>query len=110
MLYFCAAMIYDAGFLGIDPDLLSSTSLTAEEKEAAKKDETATKKLSYKEQKEFEQLDAEIPKLEEEQKILSEQMSSTDYDVVKKAGDRYNEIEKLLEEKYARWEELSSRI
>ena len=36
MLNFCAAMIYDAGFLGIDPDLLSSTSLTAEEKEAMK--------------------------------------------------------------------------
>lgn len=36
MLNFCAAMIYDAGFLGIDPDLLSSTSLTPEEKEAMK--------------------------------------------------------------------------
>lgn len=36
MLNFCAAMIYDAGFLGIDPDLLSATSLTNEEKEALK--------------------------------------------------------------------------
>ncbi|MBQ1710550.1 MAG: hypothetical protein II032_05485 [Treponema sp.] len=36
MLNFCAAMIYDAGFLGIDPDLLSATSLTNEEKEAMK--------------------------------------------------------------------------
>lgn len=82
----------------------------AEEKEAAKKDESVAKKLSYKEQKEFEQLDAEIPILEEEQKTLAEQMSSTDYEIVKKAGDRYNQIEKLLEEKYARWEELGSRM
>ncbi len=37
MLNFCAAMIYDAGFLDIDPDLLSATSLTDEEKEAIKK-------------------------------------------------------------------------
>jgi HD-GYP domain-containing protein (c-di-GMP phosphodiesterase class II) len=34
MLYFCAAMIYDAGFLGIDPELLSSTNLTDEQKVA----------------------------------------------------------------------------
>lgn len=36
MLNFCASMIYDAGFLGIDPDLLAATSLTNEEKEAMK--------------------------------------------------------------------------
>ena len=36
MLNFCASMIYDAGFLAIDPDLLSATSLTEEEKQAMK--------------------------------------------------------------------------
>ena len=36
MLNFCAAMIYDAGFLAIDPDLLSATQLTEEEKQAMK--------------------------------------------------------------------------
>ena len=36
MLNFCAAMIYDAGFLAIDPDLLVSTQLTEEEKQAMK--------------------------------------------------------------------------
>ena len=36
MLNFCAAMIYDAGFLAIDPDLLSATQLTEEEKAAMK--------------------------------------------------------------------------
>ena len=34
MLYFCASMIYDAGFLGIDPELLSATTLTDEQKAA----------------------------------------------------------------------------
>ena len=66
-------------------------------------------KLSFKEQKEFETLDAEIPKLEAEQKELEEQMSSSDYARVQKAGERYKEIEKLLEEKYPRWEELAER-
>ncbi len=36
MLNFCAAMIYDAGFLGIDPELLAATNLTDEQKEAIK--------------------------------------------------------------------------
>ena len=82
----------------------------AEEKEAQKiADDGKPKKLSYKEQREFEQLDKEIPELEVEQKALEEQMSSTDYEVSKKAGDRYNQIAAILEEKYARWEELAER-
>ena len=36
MLNFCAGMIYDAGFLAIDPDLLVATQLTEEEKAAMK--------------------------------------------------------------------------
>lgn len=66
-------------------------------------------KLSFKEQREFEQLDAEIPALEAEQKELEPQMASSDFAVVQKASARYNEITKLLEEKYPRWEELAER-
>ena len=48
MLNFCDAMIYDAGFLGIDPDLLSSTTLSEEEKEAMKEHvNLAEKYLSF---------------------------------------------------------------
>jgi len=36
MLNFCASMIYDAGFLGLDPELLTSTTLTDEQKAAMK--------------------------------------------------------------------------
>ena len=36
MVNFCAAMVYDAGFLGIDPDIMNSISLSEEEKEAMK--------------------------------------------------------------------------
>nr|MCR5187805.1 ATP-binding cassette domain-containing protein [Treponema sp.] len=66
-------------------------------------------RLSFKEQKEFEALDAEIPALEAEQKELEAQMASSDFVQVQKAGERYKEIEKLLEEKYPRWEELAER-
>ena len=71
---------------------------------------TATKKkLSFKEQREFEQLNEEIPALEAEQKALEAKMSSSDFDEVRAAGDRYKEIEALLAEKYPRWEELAER-
>ena len=71
--------------------------------------EPAKKKLSFKEQKEFEQLNQEIPALEAEQKSLEEKMASTNYEEARAAGDRYSQIEKILEEKYARWEELAER-
>ena len=67
------------------------------------------KKLSFKEQKEFEQLNEEIPALEAEQKALEEKMSSSNFDEVRAAGDRYKEIDALLAEKYPRWEELAER-
>ncbi|MCR5435558.1 MAG: ABC-F family ATP-binding cassette domain-containing protein [Treponema sp.] len=67
----------------------------------------ARKKLSYKEQREFEALDKEIPELEKEQKELEPLMSSPDFETSRKAGERYTELTKLLEEKYARWEELA---
>lgn len=66
-------------------------------------------KLSFKEQKEFETLDAEIPALEAEQKALEPKMASSDFAEVQKASARYNEITKLLEEKYPRWEELAEK-
>ncbi len=66
------------------------------------------KKLSFKEQREFEQLDAEIPALEAEQKALEEQMSSSNFEKARIAGERYKEISAALEEKYTRWEELAA--
>ena len=67
------------------------------------------KKLSFKEQKEFEQLNEEIPALEEEQKELEEKMASSNFDEARAAGERYKKTAALLEEKYERWEELAER-
>ena len=43
----------------------------------------------------------------EEQKQLEPLMASSDFSQVQKASTRYNQIAALLEEKYARWEELA---
>lgn len=65
------------------------------------------KKLSFKEQKEFEQLDKEILELEKEQKKQENLMNSSDFSILSKASSDYAKISKLLEEKYARWEKLA---
>ncbi|MBS1783143.1 MAG: ABC-F family ATP-binding cassette domain-containing protein [Bacteroidetes bacterium] len=67
------------------------------------------KKLSYKEQREFEQLEKEIPALEHEKQQLSEDMSlpNLTYEALQKTSSRIVEITNLLEEKEMRWLELS---
>ena len=70
--------------------------------------QTRTRKLSYKEQREFEALEEKIMELEEKQKTLEEAMSSADYATSSAAGAEYTSIAKELESAYARWEELGS--
>ncbi|MCU0334994.1 MAG: hypothetical protein MUF62_08065 [Chitinophagaceae bacterium] len=71
-------------------------------------DKQKKRKLSYKEQRELEQLDKELPILETEKQNLTEKMSSEgNYEALQKMADRINEIENLLAEKEMRWLELS---
>ena len=66
------------------------------------------KKLSFKEQKEFEGLEEKIIQLEERQKELEGLMASSDFAVSSKAGSEYSQNQAELEKAYERWEELSS--
>ena len=67
------------------------------------------KTLSFKEKREFEQLEAEIPQLESEKAQLEQEMSSgtrsTDDLIVKSA--RISELIDLIDEKSMRWLGLS---
>ncbi len=70
-------------------------------------------KLSYKDQRELEQLPAEIEQLEAEQAQLNEKLADgswfvTDADVATQASQRLSEIEELLLEKLDRWTELEA--
>lgn len=70
-------------------------------------------KLSYKDQRELEQLPAEIEKLEKEQAELSTKLADgswfvSDADAATKASQRLAEIEELLLEKLERWDELEN--
>ncbi len=91
-------------FANENPVFTSSTT-----RNACSEAQTQKKKLTFKEQKEFEALDAEIPLLEEEKTQLESQMTTTDFSELTKITNRYKEVTKLLEEKYGRWEELAER-
>jgi ATP-binding cassette subfamily F protein uup len=66
-------------------------------------------KLSYKEKKEFEDLEAEIEALEAEKKQIEEQLSgeTSDTDQIVTLSKRMSEVISLLDDKTMRWLELS---
>jgi ATP-binding cassette subfamily F protein uup len=69
-------------------------------------------KFSFKEKYEFDQLEKELPQLQDEKKMLEEKMNSgnINYDELQNAAERISTIVQLLDEKEMRWLELSERI
>jgi len=66
-----------------------------------------SKKRSFKEQKEYEQLAIDIENLDKEKKELTSQLENqTDYQEIDRIGKRLTEINDLLDEKEMRWLEL----
>lgn len=69
---------------------------------------TQKKKLTFKEQREFEQLERTIAELEERLKILETQMLDADFTKASDASSEYARIQSELEASYARWEYLAA--
>ena len=72
------------------------------------------KKLSYKEQRQLEQLPGMIEKLEQEQWALNSSFSDpsfykTEADAIREKLSRFEEVQKELMDAYALWNELDSR-
>ena len=92
---------------------------TAAPKAAAPNDEApkkakSTKKLSFREQQEFDALPARIEALEQEQEQLSAALASADFykqgaEAIKKTLARVDEVKDLLLAAMARWDDLDSR-
>jgi ATP-binding cassette subfamily F protein uup len=70
---------------------------------------TKTRKLSYKEQREFEALEKDIPLLEQEKAEITQKMSGPglSYDELQQLSARITEISEALDQKELRWLELS---
>jgi ATP-binding cassette subfamily F protein uup len=80
----------------------------AETKIAETQTEKASKKLSYKVQRELEQLETEIPKLEEKKKQLEQELaeSHSDYSKVQKLSEELQKLNNDLDSKSIRWIEI----
>ncbi|MEZ5017164.1 MAG: ATP-binding cassette domain-containing protein [Flavipsychrobacter sp.] len=93
----------------------------AEEKAAQKKEEEAKaqaqkpkekKKLSFKEKREFEEIEKTMPLLEKEKTEITEKMTNPNlpYEELEALGKRMQEITDELDEKEMRWLELSEWV
>ena len=78
-----------------------------QEKQAVQ-NSASKRKMSFKEQKEFSELEERIAVLEDSLKEYEKDMSSTDYEKSKAAGDKYAAAQAELEKAYGRWEELAA--
>jgi ABC transport system ATP-binding/permease protein len=70
------------------------------------------KKLTYREQKELEQIETDLEALGKEKKELEEKMSSGTlaYDKVQEASERFGTLSGMIEEKELRWLELQEKL
>ncbi len=70
------------------------------------------KKLTYREQKELEQIETDLEALGKEKKELEEKMSSGTlaYDRVQEASERFGTLSGMIEEKELRWLELQEKL
>ncbi len=70
---------------------------------------TAKKKMSFKEKREFEMLEKDMPALEEEKNTITNEMSmgTLPFEEIQKLSERLIAINQSLEEKELRWLELS---
>ncbi|MBP5588635.1 MAG: ABC-F family ATP-binding cassette domain-containing protein [Treponema sp.] len=76
-------------------------------KETASNSNEKPKKLSFKEQREFEQLEKDIELLENRKSELESLMSGPDYTKLAEYTKEYQTVSSELEQKYSRWEELA---
>jgi ABC transport system ATP-binding/permease protein len=83
--------------------------VTEKTEEAPKPASPQKRKLSFKEKREFDQIEKDMPALEAEKIAIAEKMAdpAINYDEIQKLSFRITEITRLLEEKEMRWLEIS---
>ena len=83
----------------------ASTSVQSADASAAAPEKK--RRMTFKEQKEFEELEKNIAEWEERKGWLEVAMGDSDYAKAQAAGKEYSEIEEKLTAAYTRWEELA---
>jgi ATP-binding cassette subfamily F protein uup len=85
----------------------TSTPLSVANQQPITSNQQPKKKLSFKEQRELETIEKEMPKLEEKRAEILEQLNNeSDYDKISKLSSQLETISEKLEEFEMRWLEL----
>lgn len=79
-------------------------------RQTAKQTPAPSKKISFKEKMEFEQIEKELPLLQQEKQFLENSLSTLPYEDVIKATARIGELVTLIDEKEMRWLEISEKL
>ena len=79
------------------------------------KSKTSSKKISFKQQKELEELPGQIDSFESEQEKLTEKIGDANFykqeqDIIKETLGLLKEVEQKLEQAYQRWDELEAML
>ena len=106
--------VFKDGKIEVRSESYSDYLLTVKKEESVKEEKKkpvqvkpVTRRLSYMENKEKEQIEAELPLLEQQIKDLEEKLSSvTEYDAIKEISDTLEQKRNELETKSERWMEL----
>jgi ATP-binding cassette subfamily F protein uup len=90
-------------------EALEAEELKPTENQKTESTTVSKKKLSYKEQREFEGLEKELKLLENERKTIYEKLSSANlpFEELQQLSERINSINNIIDEKELRWLELS---
>ncbi|MGN1239904.1 MAG: ABC transporter C-terminal domain-containing protein, partial [Paludibacteraceae bacterium] len=82
---------------------------TAKRSASAAQGASRGRKLSFKEQRELEEIEQRLPLLEQEKAALEQQLSGglTDPQAIAQASARYEEVQTALDETELRWLELN---
>lgn len=89
----------------------TSSSKVLSQKERNSEKVSSKKKLSYHEQRELQQLEEEMPRLEQERKDLERKLAegNLSFEELQQSSERIGEISRSLDEKEMRWLELDER-
>jgi ABC transport system ATP-binding/permease protein len=74
---------------------------------------TKAKKLSYKEKREYEQLETQIPAMEAEKEAIEQQLygnSPSDFDEITRLSEKLSELSASIDSATERWMELAERV
>ena len=101
---------FQAGALGaVKSKQSDSETVEQQSGQTAKRSAPRVRKLSFKEQRELEEIERRLPLLEQEKAALEQQLSGglTDPQAIAQASARYEEVQTALDEAELRWLELT---